>query len=91
MKTKQVDVLLIQDMVLFPQNEVRLESDDNSDKEIMKLVDSSEDKLILVVNPIMEENSKDITTLPKIGVLAQLKLRMDVPNGKTRVLLSGIK
>ncbi len=91
MKLKQVGVLLIQDMVLFPNNEIRLESEDSNDKEIMKIVESSEDKLILVVNPIMEEENKDITTLPKIGVLAELKLLMDVPNGKTRVVLRGIK
>lgn len=91
MKLKQIGVLLIQDIVLFPNNEIRLESDDSNDKEIMKIVESSEDKLILVVNPIMEEENKDITTLPKIGVLAELKLLMDVPNGKTRVVLRGIK
>lgn len=91
MKLEKLGVLLIQDMVLFPNSEVRIESDDNSDKEIIKLADSSKDKLILVVNPIMEEDSKDITTLPKIGVLAELKLRMDVPNGKTRIVLRGMK
>ncbi len=91
MKLEKLGVLLIQDMVLFPNNEVRIESDDHSDKEIIKLADSSEEKLVLVVNPIMEEESRDITTLPKIGVLAELKLKMDVPNGKTRIVLRGIK
>lgn len=91
MNKKNLGVILIQDMVLFPNSEVRIESENTEDKEIIKLVDSTEDKLMLVVNPIMEEDSKDITTLPKIGVLAELKLRMDVPNGKTRIILKGIK
>ena len=91
MNKKNLGVILIQDMVLFPNSEVRIESENTEDKEIIKLVDASEDKLMLVVNPIMEEDSKDITTLPKIGVLAELKLRMDVPNGKTRIILRGIK
>ncbi len=91
MRYEKLGVLLIQDMVLFPNNEIRIESDDYIEKEIIQLVEASDDKLILVVNPIMDEYKQDITTLPSIGVLAQLKLKIDVPNGKTRIVLKGLK
>ncbi len=90
MNEEKLGVLLIQDMVLFPNSEIRIESDDINDKEIISFAEKSKDKLILVVNPIIE-NSIDITSLPKIGVLSELKLKMDVPNGKTRIVLKGIK
>lgn len=88
MKKEKLGVLLIQDMVLFPNSEIRIESDNTNDKQIISFAEKSKDKSILVVNPLIEEDS-DITTLPKIGVLAEIKLKMDVPNGKTRIVLKG--
>ena len=90
MRDEKLGVLLIQDMVLFPNGEIRIESDNINDKEIISFVEKSKDKLILVVNPLIE-NSTDITSFPKIGVLSELKLKMDVPNGKTRIVLKGIR
>ena len=89
MKKEKLGVLLIQDMVLFPNSEIRIESDNTNDKQIISFAEKSKDKLILVVNPLLEDDS-DITTLPNIGVLAEIKLKMDVPNGKTRIVLKGI-
>ena len=85
----RLGVLIIQDMVLFPNSEIRIESDDINDKQIISFSESSS-KQVLVVNPIIEDLN-DITSLPKIGVLAEIKLKMDVPNGKTRLVLRGIK
>lgn len=90
MHNEKLGVLLIQDMVLFPNSEIRIESDNIQDKQIIRYAEESQDHLILVVNPIYEETD-DITNLPKIGVLAEIKLKMDVPNGKTRILLRGLK
>ena len=90
MRDEKLGVLLIQDMVLFPNSEIRIESDNLNDKEIISFAEQTRDKLILVVNPLIE-NSTDITAFPKIGVVAELKLKMDVPNGKTRIVLKGLK
>ena len=75
-------------MVLFPNSEIRIESDNVNDKQIISFAEKSKNKSILVVNPLIEEEN-DITTLPNIGVLAEIKLKMDVPNGKTRIVLKG--
>lgn len=88
MKKEKLGVLLIQDMVLFPNSEIRIESDNVNDKQIISFAENSKNKSILVVNPLIEDEN-DITTLPNIGVLAEIKLKMDVPNGKTRILLRG--
>lgn len=88
MKKEKLGVLLIQDMVLFPNSEIRIESDNVNDKQIISFAEKSKNKSILVVNPLIEEEN-DITTLPNIGVLAEIKLKMDVPNGKTRIVLKG--
>ena len=83
-------VLIINDMVIFPNNEVRIEYDNTYDKQMIDIVDQIEDNLMLIVNPI-EDGAIGITSFPKYGVLGRLKLKMNVPNGKTRIVIEGIE
>ena len=83
-------VLIINDMVIFPNNEVRVEYDNIYDKQMIDIVDKIDDDLMLIVNPI-DENNIDVTSFPKYGVLGRLKLKMNVPNGKTRIVIEGIE
>lgn len=83
-------VLIINDMVIFPNNEVRIEYDNFYDKQMIDIVDRIEDNLMLIVNPI-DENNINVTSFPKYGVLGRLKLKMSVPNGKTRIVIEGIE
>ena len=52
-------VLIINDMVIFPNNEVRVEYDNIYDKQMIDIVDKIDDDLMLIVNPI-DENNIDI-------------------------------
>lgn len=83
-------VLIINDMVIFPNNEVRIEYDNLYDKQMIEIVDRIDNDLMLIVNPIDEENI-NVTSFPKYGVLGRLKLKMNVPNGKTRIVIEGIE
>ena len=83
-------VLVINDMVIFPNNEVRIEYDNNSDKKLIDIFDHIDDDYMIIVNPI-EDALVSITSFPKIGVLGRLKLKMNVPNGKTRIIIEGLK
>ncbi len=83
-------VLIINDMVIFPNNEVRIEYDNSYDKQMIEIVDKIDDNLMLIVNPI-ENGNINVTSFPKYGVLGRLKLKMNVPNGKTRIVIEGIE
>ncbi len=89
MEKEKLRVLIINDMVIFPNNEVRIEYDKNFDKQMSETFDY-DDELILIVNPI-DESNVDIMSLPNYGVLGRIKLKLNVPNGKTRVVLEGLK
>ena len=54
--------------------------------DIVELID---DNLMIIVNPI-DEKDISITSFPKYGVLGRLKLKMNVPNGKTRIVIEGL-
>lgn len=78
-------------MVLFPWSEIRLEFDSDNDKKVISLAESFYENNIVIVNPKdLLEIDPDISELPKIGVLATIKMKIDMPNGKTRIILSGI-
>ena len=83
-------VLIINDMVIFPNNEVRIEYDNSYDKQMIEIVDQIEDNLMLIVNPI-DNGEISVTSFPKYAVLGRLKLKMNVPNGKTRIVIEGIE
>ena len=89
MHNEKLLVLIINDMVIFPNNEVRIEYDNNYDNQIIDIVNHIDDNLMLIVNPI-DDKAKGLTSLPKYGVLGRLKLKMNVPNGKTRIVIEGL-
>ena len=82
-------VLIVNDMVIFPNTEVRIEYDNIYDKQMIEIVNAIDDNLMLIVNPIMD-GAVNITSFPKYGVLGRLKLKMNVPNGKTRIVIEGL-
>lgn len=91
MTKTSLPVLLIRNMVLFPWSEIRLEFDSDNDKKVISLAESFYENNIVIVNPKdLLEIDPDISELPKIGVLATIKMKIDMPNGKTRIILSGI-
>ena len=83
-------VLLLKNMVLFPYNEIRIEFDSNEDKKMISLAESCYDNKILVVNPKDTlESSPDFDDLPNYGVVGKIKMKLDMPNGKTRLIIIG--
>ena len=84
-------VLLIRNMVLFPYSEIRLEFDKDEDKKLLSLAESIYNNNILLVSPndLLEEDPS-VDELPNIGVVGEVKMKIDLPNGKTRVIISGI-
>ena len=84
-------VLIINDMVIFPNNEVRVEYDNTFDKQMISIIEKLDKDLMLIVNPIDDNAKLDVTSLPNYGVLGRLKLKMNVPNGKTRIVIEGLE
>lgn len=91
MNNEKLAVLVLKDVVVFPNNEVRIEYDDTFEKASIDYADSTSDKYMVIVNPIDSNYVEDVTSLPSYGILGQLKLKLVVPNGKTRVVIQGIR
>lgn len=84
-------VLLLRDIVLFPYGEIRLEFEQIEDKQLLSLAEAYYNNQVMIVipNDPLEEDP-EILELPKVGVIGNIKMKMDMPNGKTRVIISGL-
>lgn len=92
MSDNKITVFLSNEIVLLPNSEVRFETDNVDDKEIFSFLEDSGTQELLIVNPFNASVSfPDITELPRIATLAELRMKIDVPNGKTRVTLFGVR
>ena len=91
MNNLSIPVILLKQVALLPHNELRLEFDNKDSKKIIDEALLSYDNKVFVVTKLdYLEESTLIEDLPLIGVVANIKSRMELPNGKTRVVLSGL-
>lgn len=83
-------VILLKGLVLLPFGESRIELNNDITKKIIDISKLYHDNEILIVTPINDlEETPDTGDLPRIGVIAKITSRIDLPNGNTRIVLKG--
>lgn len=88
----KLPILVLQSLVLFPNQEVRIELSNNNSKNTINDTISRFNSELVIVSPIDElEIRPNIEDLPKIVTLAKIKNTITLPNGNMRVLLVGLK
>lgn len=92
MLKSNIPVILLKNLVLLPLGEARVELNNDISKKIIEISRKKFASKILVVTPLNDlEEVPDTSDLPSIGVLANVTSKIDLPNGNTRIVLSGIK
>ncbi len=83
-------VLIIKNLILFPSSEIRLEFEREEEKQLLSLAENYYQNQIIVVNPD-HDITNDINTdeLPDVGVVGLIKMKMEMPNGKLRIIIKG--
>lgn len=88
---KNLPVLLLKKLSLLPTQEVRLElNNELSEKIIDKSISTFDKKLLVILPNSSLEECPTITDLPEIGVLAQIKSCVVLPNKSYRIVLKGL-
>ena len=88
---ENLPVIILKGIILLPNNEIRLEFD-NTNSSVIDIAEMFHENEILIVNqnnPL--EESPDKSDLPKIGVIGKITHKVELPNGKTRIIIKGIK
>ncbi len=84
-------VLIIDDTILFPESELRMETDHEGQIATLEAVDHDLSHEVLVVTPLHTGNAFDITELPSVAVLGSLELHLLIPNSKVRSVILGLR
>lgn len=83
-------VILLKGIVLLPNNDIRLEFNNDDSRNIIDVAELFHDNEMLVISNIkLSEKNPNTKDLPRIGVIGKITHRMELPNGKTRVIISG--
>ena len=82
-------VILLRGTVLIPQNELKLEFEDELAKNIIDESELFHDNKILIVTKSSLEENIIIKDLPRIGTVAEITRKLELPNGKVRIVLKG--
>ncbi len=92
MPAKNIPVLVLDEVMLFPSVDIRLDFEDDAMKELIKISEKYFQGEILIAykeDPLEESIHKE--DLLSIGVLSQIALKMELPNRKVRVTFHGLK
>ena len=85
-------VLILNDALLLPSLELRMDFDTSVDKKLFSLAEGYYGSNLLIVHHQLDPNKKfNVKNLPKVGVVGVIKLHIDLPNGKTKIVVEGLK
>ena len=79
-------VLVLDNAYILPTSELRMDSNSKADRKLFSLAESYYNSNILIVHH-NGKNKPNLDNLPRVGIIALIKLHMDLPNGKLRWLL----
>lgn len=84
-------VLLLKNLILLPNQEVKIELNNDLSRDVIFLASESyrNELLILSLKDQMEEKP-EIGDLPKVAVVSKVKSKIELPNGNLRVTLRGL-
>ena len=85
-------VILLKGLILLPNQEVRVELTNPITKKVINISKLYHDDEVLIVCPLNSlEEEPDINDLPNVGVTGKIKSYIELPNGGSRVVISGIE
>ena len=84
-------VIVLRGTILLPESEIKLEFDDDTSKGILEESELFHDNNLLVVTQNSLEQNILINELPSIGTIGHITRKLELPNGKIRIALKGIK
>jgi ATP-dependent Lon protease len=88
MAKETLPVILLNNIVLLPNNDIRLEFENDASKNILEMSEVFTQNKVLVVS---HRNDKELAdNLPLIGVVGIISHKLALPDGKVRVVITGL-
>lgn len=88
----ELPVMLLKSFVILPNQEVKLELNNELSKKVISTAYKETDAKILVICPIdQHEEAPDVEDLPTVGVVSKIESKLELPNGNLRITLKGLE
>lgn len=88
---KTLPVLLLKNLILLPNQDVKLELTNDLSQEVVILASEFyQNELIVLPLKDQLEETPEVSDLPEIAVVAKVKSKIELPNGNLRVTLRGL-
>ena len=84
-------VIVLKGTILMPEAEIKLEFEDELSKGIIEESEVFHDNNILIVTQNSIDENIIVNELPNIGTIAHITRKLELPNGKVRIVLKGVK
>ena len=89
---RELPVMLLKSFIILPNQEVKLELNNDVSKSVVSIAYQNTDGKILVVCPIdQKEENPDVSDLPDVGVVSKIVSKLTLPNGNLRITLKGLE
>ena len=83
-------VLILNEVIILPNQEIKIDLNNEFSKKVIWASAKNELNKVLVIAPINTlESSPSIEDLPRVGVVAKVKSKVELPNNKLRVIIIG--
>lgn len=89
MKTN-LPVILLRGIVLLPNNDIKLEFEKGDSSIIIDEAEMFHHNKLLVVCDTETDEDINYKKLPKIGIISKLSHKIELPNGRIRIVISGL-
>ena len=87
---KTLPVLMLKGLIILPNQDIRLELNNDLSNDIINLALTDFDGEVLIAYPKDQyEIDPDVTDLPNIAVIAKIKNKLTLPNGNVRLTILG--
>ena len=83
-------VIILRGITLLPNNDLRLEFENDSSKNIIDVAELFHDNTLLVVSEVNLDGDLTTNNLPDIGVISKITHKLELPNGKVRIVIKGL-
>ena len=83
-------VLILNDAYILPTAELRMDIDSKLDRKVFSVSEGYYNSNILVIHN-NKKKKVSLDDLPRVGIIGLIKLHLDMPNGKTKLVIEGLR
>lgn len=88
---ENLSILLLKKLVLLPNQEIRLEINNDVSKNAIDDAIKNYNSNILVISPVnLLEEKPSTNDLPKVGIIGKIKTKIKLPNNNYRIIIKGL-